>query len=47
MREKVNQLGVELLSIVRPTDLSDTAEQVLLDGRIGFPRAPAPTAGIR
>ena len=34
MREKVNQLCMELLSIVRHTNLSDTAEQVLLDGKI-------------
>lgn len=37
MRKKVNQLCMELLSIARPTNLSDTAEQVLLDGHIGFP----------
>ncbi len=37
MRDKVNQVDAEPVSIVGRTNLSDTAEQVLLDGTIGRP----------
>jgi hypothetical protein len=37
VREKVNQLQMELVSVARHTNRSNTAEQVLLDRRISSP----------
>ena len=37
MRKKANQLQMELVSVVRHTNRSDTAEQVVLDRKISSP----------